>query len=140
MKLICLEWHMLMNWLINNWIGFLNIKGALMPPFLFNLFFIIIMTVNRIMMFYKIYMYIPKQLYFVKNKFIFLFWYLVICPLRSVLEWSPPTVRVSPHFFCDRRKCLQLKWVPLGMVSPKEADTARFTKCAYGKANGYVLA
>ncbi|KLI14244.1 hypothetical protein A9X84_00785 [Brachyspira hyodysenteriae] len=52
-----------------------------MPPFLFNLFFIIIMTVNRIMMFYKIYMYIPKQLYFVKNKFIFLFciWLFAHC-------------------------------------------------------------
>ncbi|AEM22674.1 hypothetical protein Bint_2058 [Brachyspira intermedia PWS/A] len=51
----------------------MNIKGALMPPFLFNLFLIIIMIVNRIIMFYKNYMYIPKQLYFVKSKVIFLF-------------------------------------------------------------------
>ena len=54
----------------------------------------------------KLIIYIPKQLYFLKNKFIFLFWYLGLCPPRSVPGRSPPTVRVRPHFFCDRRECL----------------------------------
>ena len=39
-----------------------------------------------------IFLYIPKQLYFVKSKVIFLFLYLGLCPI--------------PHFFCDRRECL----------------------------------
>ena len=55
--------------------------------------------------------YIPKQLYFVKSKVIFLFWYLGFCPRL--------------YFFCDRRSTFRYAIATKKLIYSINSDTLR---------------